>query len=102
MGFIDSVSKRLTADRAAAAGAGDRGPITHEPAARRPSTAAALVLREREQQVDEELRQRHPYLRHSRVSSGTSSHGRESGQGAGRRADLGDARLSGQRALNPG
>ncbi len=98
MGFIDSVSRRLAADRAAAAG----DPITHEPSSRRAQNDAALVLREREQRVDEELRQRHPYLRHSRVSSGTSSHGRESGQGAGRRADLGDARLSARRAITQG
>jgi hypothetical protein len=101
MGFIESVSSRLAADRAAAARDGGE-PIVHEPAARRSAGAAALVLREREQQVDEELRRRHPYLRSSRVGGGSSWHGRESGQGAGRRADLGDARLQGRRALTSG
>jgi hypothetical protein len=102
MGFIDSVSKRLAADRAAAAGDGHHEPIVHEPPTGRVASDAAVVLREREQRVDEELRQRHPYLRHSRVGAGSSSHGRESGQGAGRRADLGDARLTANRALNRG
>jgi Protein of unknown function (DUF2786) len=101
MGFVDGVSRRLLADRAAAArdepvtqgrssAVGDRPP------------SVAVVLREREAEVDDEMRRRHPFIRHGRVGSGSSSHGRRSGHEAGSRADLGNPRLAARRGLPRG
>jgi hypothetical protein len=101
MGFVDGVSRRLLADRAAVA---RDEPVSHGRSSavgdRPPSVA--VVLREREARVDEEMRRRHPFIRHGRVGSGSSSHGRRSGHAAGSRADLGNPRLAARRGLPRG
>jgi hypothetical protein len=101
MGFVDGVGRRLVADRATVA---RDEPVAHGRSSavgdRAPSVA--VVLREREARVDEELRRRHPYIRQGRVGAGSSSHGRRSGDAAGSRADLGNARLAARRGLPRG
>jgi hypothetical protein len=61
--------------------------------------SAELVLRRREEIVDDEFRRRHPWIRTSRVTTGSSSHGRRSGAAAGERADLNRPRMGSRRAL---
>jgi hypothetical protein len=101
MGFVEGVSRRLLADRAAMA---RDEPVTHGRSSavgdRPPSVA--VVLREREARVRDEMRRRHPYIRHGRVGGGSSSHGRRSGDAAGTRADLGNPRLAARRGLPRG
>jgi hypothetical protein len=101
MGFVDSVSRRLRQDRSTVA---RERPVDHGGASRvgDRSPSVAVVLREREAQVDEELRRRHPFIRHGRVGSGSSAHGRRSGSAAGARADLGNPRLAARRGLPRG
>jgi Protein of unknown function (DUF2786) len=101
MGFVTSVGARLEADRAATA---NQPPTSHGSAStigdRPPSVA--MVLRERAEHVDEEMRRRHPHVRQARVGSGSSNHGRQSGHAAGERADLAQPRLASRRSLPPG
>ncbi len=94
-GFTDSVHQRLAADRARA---------TEDAAAARAGPAAGarsvdLVLADRDGSVDEELRRRHPYIRISKVSIGSSTRGRQAGRAEGRRADLGRRRIPSQPSL---
>jgi hypothetical protein len=63
------------------------------------SPSVALVLADRAATVEDEFRRRHPHLRISRVSSGSSRHGHAAGQVAGRTADLGGDRLGASRSL---
>ena len=62
-------------------------------------SSVALVLADREARVEQDVRRRYPRLRTSRISSGSSHHGRRAGQDAGRVADLGGSRLGGTRSL---
>ena len=63
----------------------------------RPSLA--LVLAERDREVDAEVRRRYPYLRSRRMDGGSSAHGHRAGLQAGATADLGAPRVKGRRSL---
>ncbi len=109
IGFAEEVSGRLEADRAAAAterdaavrstessGAGAAGTSgTDIPA------SAALVLASRVEEVDADLRRRHPRLRSSWASSGRSATGRREGRAAGRDASFSRRGIGGRQQLGP-
>ena len=90
VGFAEEVGRRLESDRAAAAAEHDAAAT----AAGSTSTAAggasstALVLASRVDDVDHELRRRHPRLRSSWASSGRSASGRREGRADGREASI--------------
>ena len=86
-GFIETVVARLEAQRASVV-----VDVTESGAS---GTSVALVLADREVRVEQDVRRRYPRLRTSRISGGSSQHGRRSGQDAGRVADLGGSRLGG-------
>jgi hypothetical protein len=88
-GFVGTVTTRLEAQRAAV--------VVDVTAAS--GTSVALVLADRDARVDADFRRRHPRVRISRVSSGSSRHGHSAGAEAGRLADLGGGRLGGRRTL---
>lgn len=93
MGFIETATSRLKEQH--------RSSIAEREAQRRTgagpsgeaSPSMAVVLADRGAEVTSEFRRRFPHIRHSRVSVGSSSHGRRSGQLAGSRADLGSPGL---------
>lgn len=87
IGFSEEVSERLTADRVSVAN---------------DESSTALVLIDREAQVNSELRRRYPRVRTTWVSSGSSSHGRDAGRAAGRDAALTKDSLGGRRSLPRG
>jgi hypothetical protein len=90
-GFIETVVGRLEAQRAA---------VVVDVTDSSPSGASvALVLADRESRVDDDVRRRYPRLRTSRISHGSSHHGRRSGRDAGTAADLGGGRLGAPRSL---
>jgi hypothetical protein len=93
-GFVAEVSTRLKAQRAATI-----VDVT-EAATAGSSSSVALVLADREENVDADFARRHPFVRTSRISAGRSSAGHESGRSAGRSADLGGQRLAGRGALS--
>ncbi|HKY15903.1 MAG TPA: hypothetical protein VJM33_13345, partial [Microthrixaceae bacterium] len=93
-GFVDAIAARLTADRHDAA-----VEIIEHVDASRTTVSAELVLRRREELVDDEFRRRHPWVRSARVGGGSSAHGRRSGEAAGEQADLQRRRVGGRRAL---
>lgn len=94
IGFAEEVGRRLESDRAAAAA--ERDAATRDAAAAAgaggPDAAAtpsaALVLASRSDEVDADLRRRHPRLRSSWASSGRSASGRREGRAAGRDASI--------------
>lgn len=110
VGFSETVTVRLEADRAAAAnqnGAGDTPDAGGEPGRTRGDDAdrsgadaasgaggvvdgpsVELVLASREREVDADYRRRFPYIRSSWASSGGSVSGRNAGRQAGREASL--------------
>lgn len=109
VGFAEEVSRRLEADRAAAAAERD--------AAAAPATGAAahsdggggaapgstaLVLASRADEVDEDLRRRHPRVRSSWASSGRSASGRREGRMAGSEASLSRRGIANRGRLGPG
>jgi hypothetical protein len=108
IGFAEEVGRRLDADRAAAAA--ERDAAEHRAAARSGETgsasvaapSAALVLASRADEVDDELRRRHPRLRSSWASSGRSASGRRAGQVAGREASITRRGLGGRGQLGSG
>ncbi len=108
VGFAEEVSRRLEADRAAAAaerdatasatgtapGAGTGGGVA--------AGSTALVLASRAEEVDEDLRRRHPRVRSSWASSGRSASGRREGRTAGREASLSRRGIGNRGRLGPG
>jgi hypothetical protein len=90
IGFAEEVGERLEADRRAAAAEHDAARAARtEAASGSPSaSSAALVLASRADEVDGELRRRHPRLRSSWASSGRSASGRREGRRAGRDASI--------------
>jgi hypothetical protein len=106
IGFAEEVGRRLEADRDAAAAerdaaapTGGRAASAAEPAA---TGSTALVLAARADEVDAELRRRHPRLRSSWASSGRSASGRRAGQAAGREASITRRGLAGRPQLGSG
>ncbi len=102
IGFAEVVGHRLEADRAAAAADRDAtGEDRAGASAATPADAAstALVLASRQDDVDAELRRRHPHLRSSYASSGRSVDGRRNGRAAGRQASIGRRDLGARGAL---
>lgn len=94
IGFAEEVGERLETDRRAAAAQHDAERAARASAGG-PSEAAAgsapsaeLVLASRSDEVDGELRRRHPRLRSSWASSGRSASGRREGRRAGRDASI--------------
>jgi len=108
VGFAEEVGRRLEADRAAAAAERDAARAAEGAAAGSgaatsggtPSTA--LVLASRAEEVDEDLRRRHPRLRSSWASTGRSATGRHEGRAAGREASLSRHGIGARRGLGPG
>ena len=107
VGFAEEVGRRLEADRAAAAAERDAAVQGSAPAAGSgsgpsPAPSTALVLASRVDEVDSELRRRHPRLRSSWASSGRSASGRREGRAAGREASISRRGLGGRGRLGPG
>ena len=107
VGFAEEVGRRLEADRAAAAAERDAAVQGSAPAAASgsgpsPAPSTALVLASRVDEVDSELRRRHPRLRSSWASSGRSASGRREGRAAGREASISRRGLGGRGRLGPG
>ncbi len=105
IGFAEEVGRRLETDRAAAAAARDAATTASaSPPGTAPGAAAstALVLASRAQEVDVELRRRHPRLRSSWASSGRSASGRREGRAAGREASITRRGIGGRGQLGPG
>jgi hypothetical protein len=103
IGYAEEVGDRLEMDRATAAA--DRPPAAADAAdPTRPPAAAsvAVVLASRVEEVDDDFRRRHPYVRSSWASSGRSATGRKAGQRAGRDAALTRGSVGGRRALGAG
>ncbi len=92
-GFVHRTTERLAAER--------RRLVDEQPAAAS-GTSMALVLADRGDDVAAEFRRRHPHIRVSRVSLGSSRSGQLAGQRAGNRADLGHRRVGGHRGLAAG
>lgn len=93
IGFAEEVGERLDADRRAAAAEHDAARAARSDAAAAApgassASSAALVLASRADEVDGELRRRHPRLRSSWASSGRSASGRREGRRAGRDASI--------------
>jgi hypothetical protein len=112
VGFAEEVGRRLEADRAAAAAERDaerdaaraaEGAAAGSGAATSGGTpSTALVLASRAEEVDEDLRRRHPRLRSSWASTGRSATGRHEGRAAGREASLSRHGIGARRGLGPG
>lgn len=83
VGFAEEVGRRLDRDRARAASQQGRTKPNGDG-----SPSVALVLASRSEEVDDDFRRRHPYVRSSWASSGRSVAGRRSGAQAGRQASL--------------
>ena len=98
-GFTVRVGQRLAearareTSRAATAAGPDRS--TSDGGAR----SVALVLADREAEVDAEVRRRYPHLRTRRMDSGSSAHGHLAGRSAGDRASIGAPAVGGRRSL---
>ena len=98
--FAWRVSERLAAARrdresekarqASATGSGDSQP-------REPGPSLALVLADRNDAVQDEVRRRYPRLRTTRINAGSSQHGYNAGVAAADRATLQDPVSSGRR-----
>lgn len=114
IGFAEEVGRRLEDDRAAATAAADRGSGRNRGRNRGresgssssagsggdgPGASTELVLASRQEDVDTELRRRHPHLRSSYASSGRSADGRRHGRVAGSQASIGRPDIGGRRAL---
>ena len=103
VGFAEEVGRRIEEDRAVAAAERDASARTGSAGGASAATAeaasTALVLASRQDDVDAELRRRHPYLRSSYASSGRSADGRRHGRAAGREASIGRRGLGSRRAL---
>lgn len=108
VGFAEEVGRRLEADRAAAAAERDTAAEQHSTGGSpdgqsgSPAPSAALVLASRADQVDADLRRRHPRLRSSWASSGRSASGRREGRVAGREASLSRHGIGSRGRLGPG
>ena len=107
VGFAEEGGRRLAADGAAAAAERDAAVQGSAPAAASgsgpsPAPSTALVLASRVDEVDSELRRRHPRLRSSWASSGRSASGRREGRAAGREASISRRGLGGRGRLGPG
>jgi hypothetical protein len=106
IGFAEEVGTRLERDRDTAADEKDtdrrRGDdLDGAPAAAR-SASVAMVLASRADEVDQDFRRRHPYVRSSWASSGRSATGRRAGQQAGREASLTRNGIGARRSLGSG
>jgi hypothetical protein len=105
IGFAEEVGRRLETDRAAAAAEHDAATAASAaPSGTAPGAAAstALVLASRAEEVDVEMRRRHPRLRSSWASSGRSASGRREGRAAGRDASITRRGIGGRGQLGPG
>lgn len=101
-GFAEEVDRRLRHDREQAQRAEDaRSAGDGAPTGDASGTPAsvALVLADRRAEVDDAFRGRHPHVRSSWASSGSSHAGRDAGRRAGRDASLTRERLGGRRRL---
>ena len=106
VGFAEEVGRRLESDRAAAAAEHDAATAGASAgtaaAGAGGASSTALVLASRADDVDDELRRRHPRLRSSWASSGRSASGRREGRAAGREASISRRGLGGRGRLGPG
>ncbi|HTO00881.1 MAG TPA: DUF2786 domain-containing protein [Microthrixaceae bacterium] len=122
VGYAQEVRSRLEKDRAAAAAAratydpasGDHGDGSDRASGAESSdgshasassagsgNSVSLVLASRAAEVDQDFRQRFPYVRSSWASSGRSATGRNAGRKAGSKASLTRGGIGGRRALGP-
>ncbi len=92
-GFADEVAERLRNEREAAREAAAPVVVGER------VTSMSVVIADRRSEVREELKRRYPHVRITRVSVGSSRHGRDAGGAAGRRADLGHRRMAPRPAL---
>ena len=90
IGFTDAVAERLETDRASAT------------AASASEASTALVLLDRESLVQQDFSRRHPRIRTTWVSSGSSVEGRSAGRAAGEEASLARDAVGGRRGLPGG
>lgn len=88
IGFVDAVADRMKSDRQQAAAAA--------------STSTDLVLLDREALVEQDFARRHPRVRSTWVSSGSSSDGRDAGRAAGKNASFAKHSVGGRRGLPGG
>lgn len=106
IGFAEEVGRRLESDRAAAAAERDAAASASDAASAGAgggsSSSTALVLASRAEEVDVEVRRRHPRLRSSWASSGRSASGRREGRAAGRDASITRRGLGSRGRLGPG
>ncbi len=107
VGFAEEVGRRLEADRSAAAAERDAagagfGPGRRVRGADRRRHRPRRWCWRRADEVDVELRRRHPRLRSSWASSGRSASGRREGRAAGREASISRRGLGGRGRLGPG
>lgn len=98
VGFSIRVGQRLEEARRRRSGEMSTSDVLGEGATPRGSSLA-LVLADREAEVDAEVRRRYPHLRTRRVDSGSSVHGHRAGRSAGDRASIGSSELGRRRAL---
>jgi hypothetical protein len=89
IGFVDAVAERMEADRKQAA-------------AESASSSTALVLLDREALVQQDFARRHPRVRSTWVSSGSSADGRDAGRVAGKNASFAKNSVGGRRGLPGG
>ena len=114
VGFAEEVGERLERDRASAAAdrtaggsaatdvAGSGGSGRTAAGVPDPEPSVELVLASRVDEVDADLRRRHPRLRSSWASSGRSATGRREGRRAGREASIARNGIGNRGRLGPG
>lgn len=98
-GFTVRVGQRLAEARARETARADTAAGSEGTARNGSTRSVALVLADREAEVDAEVRRRYPHLRSRRMDGGSSAHGHLAGRAAGDRASLGTPEVSGRRSL---
>lgn len=98
-GFTVRVGQRLAEARARETARATTGAGLNATMSTGSTRSVALVLADREAEVDGEVRLRYPHLRSRRMDSGSSAHGHLAGRSAGDRASLGTPEVGGRRSL---
>ena len=98
-GFTVRVGQRLAEARARETARATTAEGRHDTKRNGDTRSVALVLADREAEVDTEVRRRYPHLRSRRMDSGSSAHGHLAGRSAGDRASLGTPEVGGRRSL---
>lgn len=98
-GFTVRVGQRLAEARARETSRVSTQTDMSASAASEGTRSVALVLADREAEVDAEVRRRYPHLRSRRMDSGSSARGHLAGRSAGDRASLGAPEVGARRSL---